>query len=133
MSTEIQKNFPAPVVELRTRLDEWRRNRDGQRHMPRELWEAAVKLAKRYGISPVSAGLSLGYMSLKQKVHGNWGPVRKKSPAAGFVEMPRASIFAQPLGSANEVELYKPDGRRAVIRNASNECVLQVAREFLSQ
>ena len=131
MSTEIRKSLPVPVLELRARVDDWRSNRNGQRHMPRELWEAAVKLAKRYGISPVSAGLALGYMSLKQKVHGNWGPVKKKPRAAGFVEVAQPSIFTQPFGSTNEIEMHRADGHRVVIRNASSKCVSMVAREFL--
>ena len=97
MTSKQKRVVPEPVQALGVRINDWRRNRNGQRQMPRELWEAAVKLAKHYGVSFVSGNLSLGYLGLKQKVHGNWGPVKTKTGSSGFVEIASPSISMPSL------------------------------------
>ena len=73
MSSKIPKVVPEPIEALRVQIEKWRRNKGKKHRMPRKLWEAAALLANQYGVSLVAESLALGYASLKQKAHGDWG------------------------------------------------------------
>ena len=134
MTTKIQKAIPEPVAALGVRIEEWRRDKGKGHKMPMKLWEGAVRLAKRHGVSLVASSLALSYTSLKQKAHGNWGPVKKKSTALGFVDITTPAISATSMmSSLNEIELHRPDGHKVVIRNTDSACVSEVARAFFNQ
>jgi len=133
MASKRKKVIPQPVSELRVQIDEWRGSKDKKHRMPKKLWEESARLAKRYGVSLVAEGLALGYTSLKQKAHGNWDPVKKKSDSGVFVDATPPPISTSSMMSFNEIELHRPDGHWVVIRNADSNCVSKVAGMFFEQ
>jgi len=127
---KIGKVVPPPVKELRDRVDDWRQSKGKKHRMPKELWKAAVVLAKSYGVHFVASNLSLGYSSLKQKAGGNWGPVKSNPVRASFVEIAPSSNLLPLKITLNEIELRRPDGHLVLIRNADTDCVSQIAKAF---
>jgi hypothetical protein len=59
------------VEEVRTQLENWRKNKINHREpIPKELWQAAVELAKKHSINAVSKALRLSYADLKDRLYG---------------------------------------------------------------
>ena len=54
--------------------------------MPESFWQAAVELAKEYGLFRTAGPLRLDYMRLKKRLEDSMDPPRKQPPAA-FVEL----------------------------------------------
>lgn len=134
MIAKSRRVVPESVKALQVRVEQWRGSKGPKHRMPKVLWEEAAKLAGQYGVNLVSKYLALGYMSLKQKTHGNWGPVKNGHLVSpGFVDITASSISRSSLLSSNDIELHRPDGHRVVIRNADSVCVSQVARAFFGQ
>ena len=134
MTQKIRRVVPAPVKSLQVRVEQWRGSKGKEHRMPKVLWEEAAKLAGQYGVNLVSKFLALGYVSLKQKTQGNWGPVKKgQSVETNFVDITTSSISRSSLFSSNEMELHRPDGHRVLIRNADRDCVLQVTGAFFGR
>lgn len=77
------------IGEVRTRFEEWRKNRQGKSPIPDELWSAAAELARKDGISRTAAELHLDGGKLKRLMGAKATP-RELAPA--FVELltPRA-------------------------------------------
>jgi hypothetical protein len=74
---------------VRTRFEEWRKNRLGKSPIPDELWLAAAELARKDGINRTAAELHLDGGKLK-RLMGAKTTSGKQAPA--FVELvtPRA-------------------------------------------
>ena len=99
--------------------------------MPGDLWEAAVELAQRHGVSMVSRELRLDYTSLKKRVMEVSGPGGLKKEGGegwgGFVEMDPAGLAGVfvpvgPVGPGGaEVEVREPDGTRLLVRLPGGE------------
>lgn len=102
------KHLPS-VEEMRARLEEWRRNRQGRAAIPEELWSGAIEVARRDGLGRTAAALRLDYGKLKRLMMAADG-IEKKSTTPSFMEWiaPEAAAVAQ---CAIEME-----GRRARIR-----------------
>ena len=77
------------IDEVRARLEEWRKNRQGRSPIPDELWSAAVQLASKDGINRTAAELHLDGGKLKRLMVEKT-TTAKSAPA--FVELltPRA-------------------------------------------
>ena len=54
------------VEEVRARLEEWRRNRQGRAAIPEELWSSAIEVARRDGVGHTATALRLDYGKLKR-------------------------------------------------------------------
>lgn len=94
------------VVELRGRLESWRRKRDS-RNMPEDLWRSAARLAGAEGVSAVARALGLNYGNLKRRVRGSQSRAERGLEAQPvFVELPIAKA-AVVRGCVVEIE----DGR----------------------
>jgi len=132
VTTQIKRVLPQPVLELKVRIDQWRSSEDKKHKMPRVLWEEAAKVAKKYGVHFVASSLALGYRSLKQKVQGDFGPVKSKLCApANFFEITPPANSRRSMFSSNDVEVHKTDGSWIIIKNADTDCVSQVVKVFL--
>ena len=83
------EEIPEPILQLQEQLDQWRGSQKQRTRLPESFWEAAVELAKRYGVYPTAHPLRLDYMRLKKRVMGAAGRRRKPAPPA-FVELVRA-------------------------------------------
>jgi hypothetical protein len=80
------QKVPEAIIQLQTQLDQWRSTQKGRAKLPESFWQAAVDLAKEYGLFRTADPLRLDYMRLKKRLEGSTGPCRKQPPAA-FVEL----------------------------------------------
>lgn len=93
-----------PVVLERTReqFERWRKTRRRGTRIPEQLWNAAVKMAGKYGIHRTASTLGIDYYSLKKRAQlaqPRKAPSRRaakcasrKQPARAFVELPAAPV-----------------------------------------
>lgn len=98
------------VDELLARIGEWRQARRGPGPMPGEIWEAAVAMARDFGVCPVARALTLDYTALRRRTegggtHGLVRPTFVQLPAT--LEPPRA-----PHESGATIEISARDGSR---------------------
>ena len=142
----------AALLDLKARIEAWRESRVKLRPMPKALWQAAVRLAKKYGVNQVSKTLGINYSDLKRKLDGNGGPRGKKSKSPLFVDLtPPASTCSKnkqaitgsnPMGALNfsppsavfspaRLELSRPDGTKLLVENADQSLLLQAVRLLL--
>jgi len=125
-------SLPAEVSKVRARVERWRGEREGWSRMPGDLWESAVELARRHGVSLVSRELGLDYTALKKRVVKEVsGPGNPGNPGqdggegfGGFVEMDPAGlagVFGPGGPGGAEVEVREPDGTRLLVRLPGRE------------
>src|SRR5947209_10736852 len=76
--------IPEAIVQLQRQLDQFRSTQPQRTKLPESLWQAAVELARQYGIYPVAHPLRLDYMGLKKRLGGV--PSRRKATKPAFVE-----------------------------------------------
>ena len=123
---------PAGEQLLAQRFKAWRSSRRRGERVPEELWQAAVELARRQGLSATAAMLKLSYYDLKSRLAAG-GPSRSDgSGAAVFVEVP--AIALPPRGEeCGTVELVQAGGARLILRfpTASPNDLLPVVQLFL--
>jgi len=62
------KQFFLEIEQMRRPLESWRRTRKHRDRIPESLWTAMGRLARTYGISPVSQALGVDYYGLKRRV-----------------------------------------------------------------
>ncbi|MCA1563942.1 MAG: hypothetical protein LC804_28080 [Acidobacteria bacterium] len=104
----------ADLVRGAARFADWRRRREMGARIPAPLWDLAVELAARHGVSRTSQALRVDYYSLQERVEARGlasapsATVAKAMPST-FVELPTA-----PFGSACEcsIEFEKPCGAK---------------------
>jgi hypothetical protein len=98
---------PEPILQLRRQLEEFRSSQPGRVKLPESLWQAAVELARQYGIWPVAHPLRLDYMRLKERL-GEVRPARhRKAAPPSFIEV----VAAQPaVLEACIIEFESPRG-----------------------
>ena len=77
--------IPEAIVQLQRQLDQFRSTQPQRTKLPESLWQAAVELARQYGIYPVAHPLRLDYMGLKKRLGGV--PSRRKATKPAFVEL----------------------------------------------
>jgi hypothetical protein len=101
------KSRALTIDEVRTRFEEWRKNRQGKSPIPEELWSAAAELARKDGINRTASELHLDGGKLK-RLMGVKTTSGKQAPA--FVELltPRAISIPECT-----IEL---EGRRGTVR-----------------
>src|ERR1700728_2370486 len=88
--------IPEAILQLQQQLDQWRSAQKGRAKLPECFWQAAVDLAKQYGVFRTAQPLRLDYTRLKQRLLGE--VPQRRSPRSAFVELVRP----QPA----EVEAY---------------------------
>ena len=81
------------LTPLQRRFAIWRRNRTRGKHIPADLWQAAVEAARRHGVWQTSQQLGLDYNALAGRL--------KESPpgrtgSAPFVEIPGKLLVPPP-------------------------------------
>lgn len=122
MSTRTTAIVANGMEQTRQRLERWRQTRAAGKPMPKELWAAAVKEARRHGVYPTARALGLEYNKLKRLTQPTGQP-QKGLPAPTFVE-----LIAGPAagGSACRIEMEGPRGGRMKIDlpTASSELVV---------
>jgi len=98
VNRKITTPIPEPIVQLQRQLDQFRSAQPRRTKLPEPLWQAAVELARQYGIYPVAHPLRLDYMQLKKRL-GGVSSRRPKSTKAAFVELiaPHSAALAECL------------------------------------
>ena len=131
-----RRQLPSEVVEVRSKIEKWRKTRKKRTTMPENLWSAASALARDHGVNPISRALGLSYESLKRHVVSlSRDNGEHLSGEHGFVQLSNMP-FIQPAGQISvEVEICNKGGERMVIRlNAlSNADVRKMVDDFWSR
>jgi hypothetical protein len=86
---------PEPILQLQRQLEDFRSNQPVRTKLPEALWQAAVELARQYGIYPVAHPLRLDYMGLKKRLGEVGPPHRRKGAPPAFIEVVAAQPAAQ--------------------------------------
>jgi hypothetical protein len=87
MAVQRSAKIPEAILHLQQQLDQWRGAQKGRTKLPESFWQAAVELAKQYGVFRTAQPLRLDYMRLKQRLSG--AAQRQESPRPAFVELVR--------------------------------------------
>ena len=92
MRTRQRGELPKDLAQGRHRFQAWRERRQGGR-IPQPLWDLAVQLVSKYGISRTATALGLDYYSLKKRVEAAVQDPPSRSPA--FVELPAPVVVGK--------------------------------------
>ena len=100
---------PEPILQLQRQLEDFRSSQPARSKLPEALWQAAVELARQYGIYPVAHPLRLDYMGLKKRLGEVSPPHRRKAARPAFIEV----VAAQPAAlEACVIEFESPGGAK---------------------
>lgn len=94
MSRKSTAPIPEAITQLQRQLEQFRSTRPARSKLPEPLWQAAVELARQYGIYAVAHPLGLDYTRLKQRLEGIPRPRKPAKPA--FVELIGSGAAALP-------------------------------------
>jgi hypothetical protein len=99
--------IPEAILELQRQLDQFRSTQPRRTKLPESLWQAAVELARQYGVYPVAHPLRLDYMGLKKRLGAPI--VRRRATKPAFVELiaPQEECvieFERPNGNKMRVQ-----------------------------
>jgi len=128
------EELPGDVKRVRGQLDEWRgQRRQGQR-IPEELWDTAVRVARRHGLNRVSRALNLDYYHLKKR--SGLGEEKGRSRSGSeqlFVEVASVASEVTEPNAACVVELEKGNGvrMRICVRDAATVDWSRMKEAFL--
>ena len=127
----VQKTrLPGIVIDVRRRLDAWRKSRPKWGPIPAPLWKEAADLARIHGINPIAKALRLDYYSLKRQMKAvSPTPAGAKSIAhQAFVEVALAP--SSPTPAECVVELERSDGARMRVRTSRPDDLVVLAESF---
>ena len=86
MNRKITAPVPEAIAQLPRQLEQFRSGQPGRTKLPEALWQAAVELARQYGVYAVAHPLRLDYTRLKQRLGGTASRPRKEHKPA-FIEL----------------------------------------------
>lgn len=122
--------LPAEAERLKEQIQGWRQAKaNGSAPMPSDLWTAAIRLAKQFGVCRVSRAVGLDYSWLRKRVADAGGaavPVATRFlelSAAQIQPMAVAADAGWPAGSGPVIEVSAPDGARMRIRLESDRAL----------
>ena len=98
------------IEEVQKKFESWRKvKRNHREPIPRDLWQAAADLARKYSVAAVSKELGLSYMDLKERAYGRSRPGLKDSKSPSFVELgpARPHLFPETI-----LEMENPKGSK---------------------
>ena len=88
--------LPQELVRAAARLAQWRQVRVVGERIPEPLWNLAVALAAKYGVSRTATELAVGYYSLKKRCEEEPSSPERQSEdstsSAGFIELPSSAL-----------------------------------------
>ena len=108
VNRKITPAIPEAILQLQRQLDQFRSTQPRRTKLPESLWQAAVALARQYGLYPVAHPLRLDYTGLKKRL-GGVPVVRRKATKPVFVELiaPQEECvieFESPSGNKMRVQ-----------------------------
>ena len=92
MRTRQRGELPKDLAQGRRQFQAWRERRQGRR-IPQPLWDLAVRLVSRHGLSRTVTALGLDYYSLKKHVEA--AGQQPPSPSPAFVELPAPLVVSK--------------------------------------
>lgn len=110
--------WAAELAEGAARFANWRRRREAGTRIPAALWELAVELARRHGVSRTSQALRVGYYSLQERVAASVSTSVVPTAGAAMVTPTKSPAFVEltpaPFAAACEcaIEFEKPCGAK---------------------
>ena len=81
MATRKAQEIPGPLENTRRRFERWRDAGLAKSRIPEALWDAAARMAQRYGLARTASVLRLDYYRLKKRLDEN-GAHRSEAPRA---------------------------------------------------
>jgi hypothetical protein len=122
-------------LELRTLIQKlalWRRTRRRGQRIPEPLWNEATILARRSGVSSISAALKVNYYDLQRRVRGERIVQRQPCTEPTFVQLPPA-VLPPTMGEHGVLEFVHSSGSRLIMRlpDAEPSQLLALVRAFL--
>ena len=93
MAIRGMQKLPAELARAAARWGKWRRTRELGTRIPESLWQAALELAARHGVSKTALVLRVDYYALKKRLDAATPPRRADRSGASappFVELPPA-------------------------------------------
>lgn len=121
---KMETTIPTELLDLKTRLDQWRANRKYLRQpMPAELRQAAVAISQRYPGALVRRVLNLDPWRLNRAASKNKMPTsttaRQKQPPT-FFRLPTDAVLPTPVSAATvgadcRLQIERPDGARLTL------------------
>ena len=116
MAGRMRGEIPEDLARGARRFAEWRRTRELGTRIPDVLWNMAVELAGRYGVSRTSVALQVGYYELRKHVDRRTPLAQSGGEPAPFVELPAAPWasgecvleFERPSGAKLRVQVKSP-------------------------
>jgi hypothetical protein len=118
------------IESLRLKVEQWRKTRTVNEHMPEPLWEEATALAKTYGVAAVQGILRIDYRGLKRRTLGLPAPAPAPKTPPRFVELP--PLLTPARRPEHTVELEDGVGRRLIVKIAGGNLaeVLPLVQAF---
>ena len=120
---------PSAFIEVQHQINTWRESRTTRGRMPRELWSAAVSLAKEHGIWKTAQILRLSYDSLKKQLIKSDGASASRATGAktahgsGFMQMEASQLLGGETPSETVVEISTKDGAKLTMRLAAGNAL----------
>jgi len=122
---------PKPLETVRNLIQDWRRDKQGRRSMPEELWQAAADLARQSSVNRIAKELRLNNTALMKRVNRH---ENSNLPAAvQEAEFIALNTVEPVFGCGCEVELEKSCGSKLKIKYTAGMGIniVQLWSEFL--
>ena len=125
-TTKSDPTFSAAIARVQPALTAWRERRKHREPIPEPLWRKMVRIARRYGLSPVAQALRVNYTALKHHLvaTATSQTSRPGGLAPDFVEVP---MTACPTGSQWVIELEDRGGSKLTLRLAQTDSAAALA------
>lgn len=112
MHRKLLGRMPADLARAAQQFTVWRQSREFGARIPERLWQAAVSLAARHGISRTAGALKLGYYDLKKRLDRSSRDPQVPDSSVhhpAFLELPAVSL---PASAECVIEFEKASGDR---------------------
>ena len=130
MATRGIQKGPAGLARAAARWAQWRRTRRLGTRIPESLWDLALELAARHGVSRTAIALRVDYYALKKRLDAQTPPRRVGSAAApAFVELMPPSLTAAS-GCVIEFENVSGAKMRIELRGSQVPDLAALGRSF---
>ena len=125
---------PAGLQPLVERFKAWRASQLKGQHIPEELWQPAMEMARLHGLAAVVAALKVDAYVLQRRLQTGGAPRRGRAKAPLFVEVPTLPL-ASGGGESGLVELFHAGGARLILRHGAvrSDELLALVELFLRQ
>ena len=108
MATRSRDMLPQDLAQAHSRFQAWRARHPAGARIPPTLWDLAVRLVHRHGVSRTATALGLNYHRLKERAESSPTPTPSDRPT--FLELPA------PLPAARQALFRLDDGAGTTLR-----------------